>query len=94
MRKILLIGLSILTSIVFTACGGGGGGSSFKQAIVDITVTCVAVPAANDFDTYVTLYPGDTVVNDQPGTNVSTYHNINGETKVCLNSGAAHVVRN
>ncbi|XPV67832.1 MAG: hypothetical protein ACNI25_10960 [Halarcobacter sp.] len=93
MKKISIIVLSILSSIVFTACGGGGGDSSFKQTIVDITVTCVASPTSTDFDTYNTLYTGDTVVNDQPGTTVTTYHNINGETKVCLNTGAAHIVR-
>ncbi|MFK2823125.1 hypothetical protein ACOJTA_09455 [Malaciobacter sp. WC5094] len=96
MKKIYSIVLLIAVALGFTACGGGGGSSSsFKNAIVDINVTCVASPSSNDFDTYITLYSGDKIVNDEPGTQVTTYHNINGEKKVCLvaNSGKAHIVR-
>lgn len=92
MKKIYSIVLLIAVALGFTACGGGGG-SSFKNAIIDINVACVASPSSNDFDTYITLYSGDEIVNDEAGTLVTTYHNINGEKKVCLNSGKAHIVR-
>lgn len=95
MKKIYSIILLIAVSLNFTACGGGGGGdSSFKNAIIDINISCVLAPTSNDFDTYISLNSGDEIINDEPNTLVTTYHNINGEKKVCLNSGKAHIVRN
>lgn len=91
-KRIIHLGLVTITAITLTACGGGGG-SSFKNEIIDINISCVASPSSNDFDMYITLYSGDQIVNDEAGTLVTTYHNINGEKKVCLNSGKAHIVR-
>lgn len=94
MKKIYSIILLIAVSLNFTACGGGGGDASFKNAVIDINISCVLAPTSNDFNSYLTLYSGDEIVNDEPNTLVTTYHNINGEKKVCLNSGKAHIVRN
>lgn len=97
MKKLISIILPIAIAISFTACGGGGGGdASFSDSdkTVAITIACVASPSSNDFANYVTLNSGDTIVNDAPNTNVSTYHTVGGEKKVCLNSGAAHILRN
>lgn len=95
MKKLISIILPIIVAIGFTACGGGGGGdSSFKQETIAITISCVATPSSNDFASYITLNSGDEIVNDSADANVTTYHNVGGEKKVCLNSGSAHIVRN
>lgn len=96
MKKLISIILPIIVAIGFTACGGGGGGdSSFsnKEQIIVITIACVASPSSNDFASYITLNAGDEIVNDSADANVTTYHNVGGEKKVCLNSGSAHIVR-
>lgn len=90
MKKILSILTAMIIALTFTSCGDE---SSFKKGIVDITIACVQSPSSNDFVSYVTLESGDLIVNDEVGTNVTTYHNVNGEKKVCLNSGKAHIIR-
>ena len=97
MNKLISIILPIVIAISFTACGGGGGGdSSFSDSntTIPITISCVSSPSSNDFASYITLNSGDEIVKDEVGTNVTTYHNVGGEKKVCLNNGAAHIVRN
>lgn len=92
MKKISSIILLSTIILAFTSCGGSGS-ASFKSAVEDISIPCVANPSSNDFDRYITLNSGDKIVNDTPDAKVTTYHNANGEKKVCLNSGKAHIVR-
>ncbi len=71
------------------------GGASFTEASqkIPITIECKTTPSAANIDAYVTLQSNDTIVKDDSNTSVSIYHNTNGNKKVCLNSGTAHIVR-
>ncbi len=98
MKKILSIILPIIIAISFTACGGGGGGdSSFKQTTVNITVACTTVspasPSAADIATYQELFSGDSIVKDETPTKVQIYTPVGANSRVCLESGSAHIVR-
>lgn len=83
----------IAIAFFINACGGDGS-SAFTQETIDINVSCVTSPSSSDIDTYLTLESGDSIVKDEDGTVVSTYHNSDGDKKVCLNSGKAHIVKN
>ena len=96
--KLKILTLMSITSLVLLLSGcGGGGDSSFKNATststIAITVACKTTPSALDIDTYETLLSNDTVVKDDSNTTVSIYHDSNGNKKVCLVNGSAHIVR-
>lgn len=97
MKKIYSLILLIAVSLSFTACGGGGGGSSFKQTTVNITVACLttspATPTSAQIATYQELFSGDSIVKDNPSTVVQIYTPVGQNSRVCLESGAAHIVR-
>lgn len=98
MKTILSIIFTAIITITFTACGGGGGGdSSFKQTTVNITVACTtvspAVPSAGDIATYQEVFSGDSIVKDTGSTIVQIYTPIGSNSRVCLQSGSAHIVR-
>lgn len=98
MNKILSIILPIIVAIGFTACGGGGGGdSSFKQSTIDIIVACTTVSPANptsaDIATYQEVFSGDSIVKDVDSTKVQIHTPVGANSRVCLESGSAHIVR-
>jgi hypothetical protein len=88
MKNIIkIITLSAIT-IGFSACGGGGGGSSdasFKNAeeTINIDVQCVANPDSSNIDNYITLKSQDVIVKDTVNAQISIYHDIDGNKKVC-----------
>ena len=93
MKNFLSIILFTTTAVFFSACGGGGGDASFENATVDITVACTTTPTATDIATYHELLSGDTIVKDQAGTIVQIYSPVGQNQRVCLENGAAHIVR-
>ena len=87
---------SLLAITSFSACGVGGGDSaSFENSeiLIPITIACVTTPTSTDISSYETLNSGDTIVKDTNDTVVSIYHDVDGNKKVCLESGTAHIVR-
>jgi len=84
--------IAAVTAAIFLGCSGGGGDASFStgQTIVPVDVNCTT-PAT--LATYITLQSGDAIVKDENATVVKIYHDTNGTKKVCLDSGAAHIVR-
>ena len=95
MKKILTIMAVTFITIGFNACSGGGGNASFEngETIIPITIACETTPTATDIDNYETLLSGDAIVKDDVNTTVSIYHDIDGNKKICLVSGTAHIVR-
>lgn len=92
MNKVLILVLSFIVTILFTACGGEGS-SSFTQERESITSSCVSSPSSNDIDSYHTLNSGDSIVEEEANSTVSTYHSLDGTKKVCLDSGKAYIIR-
>ena len=91
-NKILALGITILASISFTACGDD---ASFKDSeeLIPINIACVTSPDSNNIDSYITLNSGDTIVKDNDGAEISIYHDVNGVKKVCLVTPSAHIIR-
>ena len=102
MKKLLSILLVITISITFVACGGGGGGSGGggtpPSSNVSITVSCTTVspasPTTSDISTYHEVFSGDSIVQDNASTIIQIYTPIGSNSRVCLQSGSAHIVRN
>lgn len=98
MKKLYSLILLAFISVGFVACGGGGGSSSFSNQQVDITIACLTTPPASpttvQISTYHELFTGDKIVQDQAGTVLQYYTPVGQNTRVCLESGAAHIVRN
>ena len=94
-NKILLLTLSLISIVGFTACGDGD--SSFlkedSETIIPISIACVTTPTGDDISSYITLNSGDVIVKDNNGTEVSIYHDVDGVKKVCLLTPSAHIVR-
>lgn len=93
MKKIVSI-MSIVVAIVINGCGGGGS----SPTLIDITTSCTtvspAVPSSVDIATYHELLSGDIIVNDTVGAIVQIYTPVGVNSRVCLESGTAHIVRN
>jgi|GEM_PF-3550340 len=97
MKKLYSLILAISVIVGLAGCGGGGGGSSFKQTTVNITVACLttspATPTSGQIATYQELFSGDSIVKDTPSSVVQIYTPVGQNSRVCLESGAAHIVR-
>ncbi|QOY52288.1 hypothetical protein [Candidatus Sulfurimonas baltica] len=95
MKNITAIITFVLLTIGFNACSGGGGDASFEngQTIIPVSIACITAPDENDIATYETLLSGDAIVKDDVNTTVSIYHDVDGNKKICLVSGVAHIVR-
>lgn len=81
-------------ALFFAACGGGGDSASFDGNStgnqIDINVTCTT-PAT--ISSYIALVSGDVIVQTGSNTTIETYHDINGDKRVCLVSGSAYILR-
>ncbi|QOY50964.1 hypothetical protein [Candidatus Sulfurimonas baltica] len=95
MKNTISIMTLVLITIGFNACSGEGGDASFAngETIIPITIACETTPTATDIDNYETLLSADAIVKDDDNTTVSIYHDIDGNKKICLVSGVAHIVR-
>lgn len=95
-QKVKMATFSLLAfcTIVFSACGGGGGASfSDSQNIIAIDVNCTT-PAT--IATYIPLQSGDTITVASGTPTIITYHDVNGNKRVCLDpstSGSANIIR-
>lgn len=87
--------IAIPTIIIgFSACGGGESDAHFRDAqekifVIDCNTSGAVIP-----DDYITMLSGDVLVQEADNTVVTTYHDINGNKKVCTDSGIAYLIRN
>ena len=91
-KNALVITLTTLVTISFSACGGGGDDAHFSDAEnqVPINVACTTPATLNS---YIPLYSGDVVVKAENNTTIEIYHSADGSKKVCLVSGNAYIIR-
>lgn len=95
MKKIISLVLLVSAAVNFTACSSDGG-AGFKNAeqIISIDIACATNPDATDLSTYIPLLSGDVIVQEEEdNTVISTYHDVDGNKKVCLVSGKAYLIR-
>ena len=88
MNKIYLIISLTVISLFLASCGGGDTheiGSTGTN-----TSTTIVVKNCNEFTT---IKSGDTLIKDSNSTIVTIVDNSNGDKKVCVDSGSAHILR-
>lgn len=94
MKKLYTLGLLILIALSFNACNN----SSVKHVTEAITDTCLTVapfsPTFNQIATYQEVFSGDSIIKDTPSAIVQIYTPLGQNSRVCLESGSAHIVRN
>ncbi len=94
--KLKYISVAIIVtiiSIVISGCGGGGGSASFSNAeqkviIIDCNTTGAVIPT--DFTT---MLSADAIIKDKTPTTITTYHDISGNKKICVDIGSAYLLR-
>lgn len=93
MKKVVSV-MSVLVAIIVNGCGGG----SSSPSEIDITISCItispAVPSSVDIASYHELLSGDVVIKDTAEAIVQIYTPVDGNSRVCLESGTAHILRN
>ena len=88
MKKYLTYMITLAVILGFTACGGGD--AAFEGTSVEVSiVTC----DSGTIDTYTQLQSGDVIIKDEDNTTINTYHDIDGNKKICVDTGSAHIVR-
>ena len=96
--KIIIV---LVAVIFFNACSDGGSDAHFKNAKTDensniaIDIDCITNPDSSDIATYITLLSGDTIVREDVGVEISVYHDIDGNKKVCrvVGTGNSYILR-
>ena len=92
MKKIILIALSALAAVSFTACSGD---AHFKDATQLISIiNCNDALVITIPDDYTAMQSDDVLVKDVTPTVISVYHDATGSKRVCTVSGTAHLIRN
>lgn len=91
MRNIYLVISSIVLALLLSACGGAGS----SDASFDSGNKKIAVIACNTTTpVYTDIETGDLLGKEVTPTNVTIIHDTNGNKKVCVVSGSAHLLRN
>jgi hypothetical protein len=80
MKKIYLTLTTLSLALLLSACGGSEDNSE----------TLITIPPC---ETYEDIVAGDIVVQDDVNTSIKTVFNTDGSKKVCVLTGAAHIVR-
>jgi len=100
MRTKLTVALvAIITiAISFDACSDSDTKStddSNKTVVttIEIDVPCTVDTTTSDIESYITLESGDTIIKDEDNTTVSIFYDAEGNEKVCLVEGKAHLLR-
>lgn len=88
--KYLTYFLVTLGALTFTACGSGDADFSGTSGSTVSIVDCNSSTVVTD---YTPLQSADVVVQDDNNTIVNTYHDIDGNKRICVDSGSAHIVR-
>lgn len=92
MKKINITLITSLLTLILSGCGGGGGGSS--DASFDTGDTKIPVVICNNTTPIFTnIEVGDLLVKETSSTLVNIVHDSNNNKKVCVISGAAHLLR-
>ncbi|NEW59851.1 hypothetical protein GSY74_01030 [Sulfurovum sp. bin170] len=106
MKKIVLILVSAVVTVSFTACGSSNNSTPTEEnqpvatstpvvegttlQKIDIDVNCTTPPAIS---TYIELQKGDKIVSKEVNTSIRTFHDENDVKSVCLEHGKAYIER-
>jgi hypothetical protein len=82
MKRIYLISIFIM-GLILGGCSEGTVKETSSTTIIEIT----------QCNQYTTLESGDEVVSDQAGTILTTIFDSSNNKQICVQSGAAHIVR-
>jgi len=98
-KQLIKYSLPLIIALGFTACGGGGSDAYFEnegQQQIPINVECVTDPTLLQIQNYITLYSRDTIIKSSGSVTIVTYHDIDGNKKVCkdkASTGSAYILR-
>ena len=54
---------------------------------------CVVDATTSDIENYISLESGDTIIKDEDNTTLSIFYDAEGNEKVCLVEGKAHILK-
>lgn len=89
MKKTYFLANLSLIALLFSACGGGGGDASYDSGNTKIPV----INCNNQTPVFTTIEEKDLLVKEESSTEVTIIHSTNGEKKVCVLLGSAHLLR-
>ncbi len=97
---IIKIVVSLLLTLLLTACGGkggtdsdDGGNSGSVEEKINIDIPCITTPTSIDISNYITLLSGDIVEKETADAEIIIYHDLDGNKKVCLVTPSAYIIR-
>jgi len=94
MQNRLKITIITLFVTIFIGCGGGGGSSSNDTTETNSTTenTQTTITLQN-CEVYTDVETDDVVIHDEINTTIQTVLNTDGTKKICVLTGAAHILR-
>lgn len=87
MKSILNLFIALLMVFFLNACGGGDSASFYTNDNNRIEI-------GDSIATATLIYEGDLIVKDDNNTVIGIVYDSNGNKKIYLISGSAHIVRN
>lgn len=97
LNNILFISASITLLLSMNACSGGGSDAQFTNAEEKIVISDCNLSDNNiSFiipDDFTTMISEDAIIRNANATIITTYHDINGTKKICVDQGSAYLLR-
>jgi len=96
--KNIIIPVTVVIALYFSGCSESDGSSSTTTTTLETNPVSIAITAAcisntPDTETYQEIVAGDEIIKDEENTVVNIVVDSTGVQKVCLERGAAHILR-
>ena len=93
MKKLIIASMILgYTLFWFTSCGNNTNCSTTNNIAIE-SITIGSCDASQDIDSYTTYQDGDNIVVDSQSVTTNKYFGTDGNQKICLESGLAHLER-
>lgn len=94
LKDIFYVATLTVVTAVFIGCSDGGSDAHFSDAEQKIQIIdCNDTNVTTIPDDFTTMVSNDTIIKNVTPTVITTYHDINGIKKVCVDTGSAYLLR-